>query len=85
MLFETDFPHPTCLYPDPLTWVDDALAGLDDDTKRRVLQDNAAALYKVPLPAHRVTVDGAATLVPSPLTPIGSGLDRVRTSRGAAA
>ena len=29
-------PHPTCLYPDPLTWVDDALtAGIDDETKRR--------------------------------------------------
>ena len=27
VLFETDFPHPTCLYPDPLTSAADALAG----------------------------------------------------------
>src|SRR5262249_49410893 len=51
ILCETDFPHPTCLYPDPLTSAAEALAGLDDDAQRRILQDNAAALYKVPLPA----------------------------------
>ena len=34
VLFETDFPHPTCLYPDPLAWVDEALAGVDDDVKQ---------------------------------------------------
>ena len=50
VLFETDFPHPTCLYPDPLASAAEALAGLGDDVQRRVLQDNAAALYKVPLP-----------------------------------
>jgi hypothetical protein len=50
VLFETDFPHPTCLYPDPIAFVDKALAGVDDHTKRRVLQDNAAELYKIPLP-----------------------------------
>jgi predicted TIM-barrel fold metal-dependent hydrolase len=50
ILFETDYPHPTCLYPDPLTSVDRALAGVDDAVKRQVLQDNAAELYRVPLP-----------------------------------
>ena len=50
VLFETDFPHPTCLYPDPISWVDKALEGIDDHTKQRVLQDNAAELYKIPLP-----------------------------------
>jgi predicted TIM-barrel fold metal-dependent hydrolase len=50
VLFETDFPHPTCLYPDPIAFVDKALAGVDDHTRRRVLQDNAAELYKIPLP-----------------------------------
>lgn len=58
VLFETDYPHPTCLYPDPLTWVDGALDGIDDLTKRRVLQDNAAALYKVQLPAPSISVGG---------------------------
>ena len=53
VLFETDFPHPTCLYPDPLASAAVALEGLGDDVTRAVLQDNAAALYKVPLPVKR--------------------------------
>ena len=50
VLFETDFPHPTCLYPDPIAAAAEALDGLGADVARRVLQDNAAALYRVPLP-----------------------------------
>ena len=50
VLFETDFPHPTCLYPDPIASAAVALEGLGDDVTRAVLQDNAAALYKVALP-----------------------------------
>ncbi len=50
VMFETDYPHPTCLYPDALESVDKALAGMDDATKRQVLQDNAAELYRVDLP-----------------------------------
>ena len=46
-LFETDFPHPTCLYPYGLDQATDALAGVDDDVARKVLQDNAAELYKI--------------------------------------
>ena len=51
VLFETDYPHPTCLYPDPLGRVAEAVAGLDDTTVQMILQDNAAALYRIPLPA----------------------------------
>ncbi|MCY4036749.1 MAG: amidohydrolase family protein, partial [bacterium] len=47
VLFETDFPHPTCLYPFGLEQATDSLAHLDDDATRKVLQDNAAALYKI--------------------------------------
>ena len=50
ILFETDYPHPTCLYPEPLPRVAEAVAGLDDDTVRMIMQDNAAALYRIPLP-----------------------------------
>ncbi|MEI8002292.1 MAG: amidohydrolase family protein [Actinomycetes bacterium] len=50
ILFETDYPHPTCLYPDPLPRVAEATSGLPDDTVRKILQDNAASLYKVELP-----------------------------------
>jgi predicted TIM-barrel fold metal-dependent hydrolase len=49
VLFETDFPHPTCLYPDSLDHVRSTLAQLDPHTRRLVLQDNAAALYRIPV------------------------------------
>jgi predicted TIM-barrel fold metal-dependent hydrolase len=51
VLFETDYPHPTCLYPDPLARVEAAVVGIDDATVRKILQDNAARLYRIPIPA----------------------------------
>jgi predicted TIM-barrel fold metal-dependent hydrolase len=51
VLFETDFPHPTCLYPGGPDAVRRSLGELDRETRRLVLQDNAAALYRIPLPA----------------------------------
>jgi uncharacterized protein len=51
VLFETDFPHPTCLYPDSLEHVARSLAGVDAEVGRKVLQDNAASLYRIALPA----------------------------------
>lgn len=50
IMFETDFPHPTCLYPDPLGRVIPALASRGPEFSRKVLQDNAAALYRISLP-----------------------------------
>jgi predicted TIM-barrel fold metal-dependent hydrolase len=47
VLFETDFPHPTCMYPDPLGTVEDKMSSLRPSTRRKVLGDNAAALYRV--------------------------------------
>ena len=55
VLVETDFPHPVCLYPNPLEHFAKVLSGLDPHIVRRVLQDNAAELYKVKLPNDRVT------------------------------
>ena len=52
-LFETDFPHPTCLYPNSVDVALRALAGLDDTDKRNVLGQNAVRLYD--LPAEGVT------------------------------
>lgn len=49
VLFETDFPHPTCLYPENREHVAKVLGQLDAETRRRVLQDNAAQLYRIPL------------------------------------
>jgi predicted TIM-barrel fold metal-dependent hydrolase len=47
VLFETDFPHPTCLYPDPLLAIEDKMAALRPETRRKVLSENAAALYRI--------------------------------------
>jgi predicted TIM-barrel fold metal-dependent hydrolase len=50
VLVETDVPHPTCLYPNPKEHFLRVLSGLDENARRRVLQDNAAELYRIPLP-----------------------------------
>lgn len=48
-LFETDFPHPTCFYPNSRERVAETLTNIPYESRRRVLQDNAAELYKVPV------------------------------------
>jgi predicted TIM-barrel fold metal-dependent hydrolase len=50
LLFETDFPHPTCVYPDGLEYADAALDGMDDDDVAGIMGLNAARLYDIPLP-----------------------------------
>lgn len=54
ILYETDYPHPTCQHPGPRTpaqfprqFAADALAGLPDDVVGKVLHDNAAALFRL--------------------------------------
>jgi predicted TIM-barrel fold metal-dependent hydrolase len=47
VMFETDFPHPTCMYPDPLATVADRMSALRPETRRKVLGENAAKLYRV--------------------------------------
>jgi uncharacterized protein len=47
IMFETDIPHPTCLYPHSVERVRAAISELDPAVQRRILQDNAAELYKI--------------------------------------
>jgi uncharacterized protein len=47
ILFETDYPHPTCLYPDPLESVEAKMATLTPDARRKILGENARALYRL--------------------------------------
>jgi len=47
VMFETDFPHPVCLYPRPLEQVSKCLADLTDDERRKVLSTNAARVYRI--------------------------------------
>ena len=52
LMYETDYPHPTCQHPGPRTpaqfprdYATDALGGLDDDVLAKVLHDTAAKVY----------------------------------------
>jgi predicted TIM-barrel fold metal-dependent hydrolase len=45
IMFETDYPHPTCLYPDPLKTAAENLGGLSTEAQRKILGENAARLY----------------------------------------
>jgi predicted TIM-barrel fold metal-dependent hydrolase len=50
VMFETDFPHPTCLYPSIQEHVQATLSGLDERVQRKVLYETAARVYQLPLP-----------------------------------
>ncbi|MFP6662221.1 MAG: amidohydrolase family protein, partial [Myxococcota bacterium] len=53
LLWETDFPHPTCQHPGleggltehPADYAERVFAGVPEATQRKVLHDNAARLY----------------------------------------
>jgi predicted TIM-barrel fold metal-dependent hydrolase len=47
VLVETDVPHPTCLFPTPRDHFARVLRNVDDHAKQRILQDNAAELYRI--------------------------------------
>jgi predicted TIM-barrel fold metal-dependent hydrolase len=48
VMFETDFPHPTSLYPGVQEHLKDVLGGYDRTIQKKVLQDNAVRLYNLP-------------------------------------
>jgi predicted TIM-barrel fold metal-dependent hydrolase len=47
ILFETDFPHPTCLFPAPLETAERNMAELSDTARRKILGENALKLYRL--------------------------------------
>ncbi|RVT94479.1 amidohydrolase family protein [Sphingomonas crocodyli] len=49
VMFETDFPHPTCLYPEPLEHAASGLAQLTFEEREKILSTNASKLYNIPL------------------------------------
>jgi predicted TIM-barrel fold metal-dependent hydrolase len=49
VMFETDFPHPTCLFPDPFGQIAGSLADLTFEERRKVLSLNAAKVYNIDL------------------------------------
>jgi len=60
ILFETDFPHPTCLYGNVRERIDASLAGAPEDARQRILWENAAALYRIEAPGPDDVVMAAA-------------------------
>jgi predicted TIM-barrel fold metal-dependent hydrolase len=50
ILFETDYPHPVCLYGNVREKIDAALGDAAPEARRKVLFENAAKLYKVEPP-----------------------------------
>lgn len=49
VLFETDYPHPTSLYPKVAEKIEATLGHLDPASRKRILQDNAVELYGLPV------------------------------------
>ena len=54
MMFESDFPHPTCQHPGPATpavgvqpYIERELSGISAEVRDKVIRSNAARLYKV--------------------------------------
>jgi uncharacterized protein len=47
ILFETDFPHPTCMYPSPLETVAEKMGKLAPETRRKIMGENARELYRL--------------------------------------
>ena len=49
VMFETDFPHPTSLYPGVQEHLKDVMGGYSHEVRKKVLQDNAVKLYNLPI------------------------------------
>ncbi|HUD17486.1 MAG TPA: amidohydrolase family protein [Acidimicrobiales bacterium] len=47
IMFETDFPHPTCLFPDPLETAARNMVDLTPEVQRKILSENAVRLYRL--------------------------------------
>jgi predicted TIM-barrel fold metal-dependent hydrolase len=47
IMFETDFPHPACLFPDGLDYLTDAIAALTVEERFKIFSGNASRLYKI--------------------------------------
>ncbi|MGF6888903.1 putative TIM-barrel fold metal-dependent hydrolase [Nocardia sp. GAS34] len=50
-MFETDFPHPTCLFPEPLRSAVPTFKDAGESLRRKVFSENAAHVYNLDLAA----------------------------------
>jgi predicted TIM-barrel fold metal-dependent hydrolase len=49
VMYETDFPHPTCLYPNGIERICTALEGADPGLLKKVTSTNASRFYNIPV------------------------------------
>jgi len=47
VMFETDYPHPTCLYPNPLEAMAEKMAPFTPEVRAKLMGENAAKLYRL--------------------------------------
>lgn len=47
LMFETDYPHPACLYPSVQAQVEASLGGLPEAVQRKILYGNAQRVYQL--------------------------------------
>ena len=56
IMFETDYPHPTCTYPNGLDIAAEALRHIQEpDVRRKLMGGNAAQLYRIDLPTRLIS------------------------------
>ncbi|MDO8361516.1 MAG: amidohydrolase family protein [Actinomycetota bacterium] len=51
VMLMTDIPHPTCLFPNSREYFAEVTQNLDAETRRKIVQDNAARVYGVTVPS----------------------------------
>jgi predicted TIM-barrel fold metal-dependent hydrolase len=49
IMFETDYPHGACLYPDGLEYMESALRKMTHEERFKVFSGNASKLYNIPI------------------------------------
>jgi len=59
IMFETDYPHPTCTYPDGLVKAVEAVEPFGRDVMIDLLGGNAARLYHIDVPASTASTSSA--------------------------
>jgi hypothetical protein len=50
-MMETDFPHPTSLFPGPRAYIEKTLGSMKRDDVAKVVGGNAARVYNLPINA----------------------------------
>ena len=47
IMWESDFPHPTSIWPDSQMWINRSLEGVPEEDRRKILAENPMRVYKI--------------------------------------